>query len=80
MTVCVKITVEEVALGHIILPVLRFYLVSIAEPVLHTRISLVYSRCYLLLEVQSGTLFCLLVAVLIEKSHPCSLCSSVLGI
>jgi hypothetical protein len=41
-------------------------LVSIDEPVLHTRISLPYSRRDLLLAVQSRTLFCLLVAVLIE--------------
>jgi len=66
MTVCEQIVVEEVALWHLFLPVILFYLVSIDEPVLHTRISLVYLWRYLLLAVQSRTLFCLLVAVLIE--------------
>jgi hypothetical protein len=59
--------VEEVVLGHVFFPpVLRFYLVSIDEPMLHTRTTSVYSQRCLLLAVQGRTLFCLLVAVLIE--------------
>lgn len=34
MTLCEEIVVEEVALAHVFLPVLRFYLVTIDEPML----------------------------------------------